>query len=140
MMTEPVTTPRALPALVACLVLSAPDATGNELSGPWPSERGYFAVTIESRLDPVVINRMHAWEVTVNDPEGQSIDDAQLVFSGGMPEHDHGLPTSPQMTERLGGGCYLIEGIRFHMSGRWRLVLEIRANGQQDTVVISTDL
>lgn len=38
-----------------------------------------------------------------------------------MPDHGHGLPTAPRVTRHLGGGRYLVEGMRFNMSGWWRL-------------------
>ena len=46
-----------------------------------------------------------------------------------MPEHDHGLPTQPQVTEEVEPGSYLIEGIRFHMPGKWQMQFSIQVNG-----------
>ena len=34
-----------------------------------------------------------------------------------MPEHNHGFPTAPRVTENLGEGDYLLEGMRFNMGG-----------------------
>jgi hypothetical protein len=35
---------------------------------------------------------------------------------------------------------YLLEGMRFHMNGRWEVSIEIDANGKRDTAVITLDL
>jgi hypothetical protein len=54
-----------------------------------------------------------------------------------MPQHDHGLPTSPQATEYLGGGRYRIEGIEFTMRGWWQLRFGISAAAGSDSVVFN---
>ena len=58
------------------------------------------------------------------------------VTTGGMPLHDHGLPTDPKMTTSLGSGDYLLEGMRFHMNGYWELLVTVDAGGRRDTVII----
>ena len=45
-------------------------------------------------------------------------------MSGGMPQHAHGFETEPRVTRDLGDGEFLIEGVRFHMSGAWTIRLE----------------
>ena len=47
---------------------------------------------------------MHSWMLTVKTPDGKPVEDAKVAIGGGMPDHNHGLPTSPQMTEHLGRG------------------------------------
>jgi hypothetical protein len=42
-------------------------------------------------------------------------------FDGGMPAHGHGFVTTPHVTRDLGGGEFLVEGVKFHMSGAWKL-------------------
>ena len=54
--------------------------------------------------------------------------------------HDHGMPTRPRVTEDLGGGRYRLDGLRFHMNGRWEMTIEINADGRRDTVLIVLDL
>ncbi len=111
-----------------------------DVSGPWASADGHYSVRIESQLEPLVINRIHAWVVSIADEDGNPVGDAQVALAGGMPAHDHGLPTSPMMTDDLGDGRYLVEGIRFHMAGAWRLELVITAADVEDTVLIEVDL
>ncbi len=54
-----------------------------------------------------------------------------------MPQHDHGLPTEPEVTQELGGGDYVVEGLRFHMAGRWQVKFVINAGGQRDSVTFN---
>ena len=57
------------------------------------------------------------------------------AVSGGMPAHDHGLPSRPRVTRALGDGAYLLEGLKFHMNGRWEVRLDIEVGGNTDAVV-----
>jgi hypothetical protein len=53
---------------------------------------------------------------------------------GDMLQHGHGLPTQPRVTENLGGGRYLVEGMKFKMGGWWVVDVRITADGVTDTV------
>ncbi len=104
------------------------------------SQSGLFQVSFESQQQPIAINQIHSWVLHVETADGQTVANADITLSGGMPAHDHGLPTSPRMTQYLGNGEYLIEGIRFHMNGSWDIVITINAGGDRDTVVIRLEL
>ena len=54
-----------------------------------------------------------------------------------MPQHGHGLPTSPPVTAHLGGGKYRIEGLKFTMSGWWELRFAITAPAGSDKAVFN---
>ena len=86
------------------------------------------------------INRMHSWILHIENDAGVEIEGAIIDVEGGMPEHDHGLPTKPRVTEELGGGDYKLDGIRFHMSGHWEIVVRITTDDGTSTVVISLQL
>ncbi|MDX1617123.1 MAG: FixH family protein [Candidatus Promineifilaceae bacterium] len=96
-----------------------------------------FHVTISSDLQALTINEIHSWRVHVETPDGQSVNDAQLSIDGGMPQHNHGFPTVPEITQFLGEGDYLLEGVRFNMPGWWEMRFDIDANGQQDSVTFN---
>jgi hypothetical protein len=98
------------------------------------SEQESYQVSLTSNLDPVVINQIHSWTLAVETPEGQPVENAEITVDGGMPQHEHGLPTSPQVTQELGGGEYLVEGVKFNMAGWWEMRFDIAANGQSDSV------
>jgi hypothetical protein len=77
---------------------------------------------------------MHQWTLHVETADGQPVENATITLDGDMPQHGHGLPTSPQVTEYLGNGDYLVEGLRFQMGGWWVMDFAITAEGQSDTV------
>jgi len=107
---------------------------------PQTSENGRFTVSAVSRLDPVVINETHAWSLHIETADGSPVTDAEIAIDGGMPEHNHGFPTAPRVTENLGEGNYLLEGMRFNMGGVWVLTLEISSGGQSDAVTFEFEL
>ena len=92
-------------------------------------------IEIYSDLDPLLINQIHTWHIRVLDANGAPLQ-AQMSISGGMPEHDHGMPTAPQITRQLDNGDYQLEGMRFHMPGLWQLLFELTINGAEETAVI----
>ena len=119
------------------LLLACPAAADDD---GWLTRSGYYRVNFESALDPIVINAMHHWIFTVTTPDGAPVTGAVITATGGMPEHNHGLPTAPQMTAELGKGRYRVDGFRFHMTGEWELLVNIDVDGRRDSVVIPTDL
>ena len=86
------------------------------------------------------LNRIHSWTIQLHDAAGAPLRDASITVSGGMPEHDHGLPTAPRVTAHLGEGRYLLEGLRFHMQGAWRLSLHVSAAGVDDMIVFDFEV
>ena len=57
-----------------------------------------------------------------------------------MPEHDHGLPTSPRVSADQQEGHYRVGGVRFHMRGHWELRLLIDDGRERDWVTIELNL
>lgn len=104
-------------------------------AGDWTSQRGIYTVSFESSLEPIAINRIHTWKMHIT-ADGEPVVNALLTVEGGMPAHDHGLPTRPRITEELGNGNYRLDGMRFHMQGAWEITIEIEADGRTDTVII----
>ena len=129
----------AATGLVALFLATGAEAE-DAVEKTWVSARGAFVLQIESTLRPLEINRMHAWLLDIRDADGQPVEDAEIEVSGGMPEHDHGLPTAPRVTAELSAGRYLLEGLRFHMTGTWELVIDFEANGYTDRVTITLTL
>lgn len=119
-----------------CLLLSGAAADDTH----WASARGLFVVSWQSELEPLRINTLHAWRLHVETADGEAVSGATITVSGGMPAHDHGLPTVPRVTAELGGGDYRLDGMRFHMAGGWEITLRISVAEQTDTVVIALSL
>jgi uncharacterized protein involved in copper resistance len=95
---------------------------------------GNFQVSIKTELDPIPINQIQSWTVHLETPAGVAVDDAEITVAGGMPAHNHGMPTSPRVTRGLGNGDYLVEGVQFQMPGHWVVTLNISADGKDDSV------
>ena len=110
------------------------------LSPPQFTKLERYQVSYAAALKPIAINQMHQWKVRVTDAEGNPIANADIQVSGGMPAHDHGLPTAPKATTYLGDGHYLIEGMKFHMGGAWEVMLTVDAAQGKDALSLSLDL
>jgi hypothetical protein len=127
----------ALALLLALYSANAADVRLPDLSGV--TDKG-FKIEIYSELSPLSINKMHSWHIRVLDRDDEILELEELNVFGGMPEHDHGLPTQPEVTRRLDNGDYLLEGVRFHMQGHWELQIEFQYAGVDDTAIIDFDL
>lgn len=118
--------------------MSVPD--GLDLSRSKATDAGLYQVTIAPEREPVERGPLQAFMVTVVTPDGQPVTDATLTVDGGMPQHGHGLPTSPQAGDHLGEGRYRIEGLRFNMQGWWTLRIGIEAAAGSDEATFNLSL
>jgi hypothetical protein len=127
----------AIAIAVTCYLDSDGVLAENE---PWPSDRGYFVISYSTELDPVPINRMHSWILTITDSAGAPVQNARVTVTGGMPEHDHGLPTLPQVLAGSEPGQYRVDGLRFHMRGYWEILVSVDNAAHRDLVKIAFEL
>ena len=107
--------------------------------GPRTSAQGRYIATLAPER-PFRPRQMQSVRVIVTDRDGRAVEDATLTINGGMPQHGHGLPTRPRVTERLGEGAYRIEGVRFNMGGWWEFKLAISAASGSDVVTFNLAL
>lgn len=126
--------------ILGALGMAAAAEEPADVADRWTSERGKYVVSFSSSIDPMPINKMFEWTLHVEDADGEPVDGARFAIAGGMPEHNHGLPTSPRVTEDLGNGDYRLQGIRFHMKGNWQFIISIFEGAQADRVVIDLQL
>ena len=103
------------------------------------TDNGVFKVSYSSE-DTITINQMHTWTLHVETADGQPVENATITVDGGMPQHGHGLPTAPQVTEYLGDGDYLVEGMKFQMGGWWEVKFNITAGDLTDTITFNLTL
>nr|WP_316639959.1 FixH family protein [uncultured Roseateles sp.] len=125
----------------AALVLTAGCSTPPadlDLSLQHPSANGKFIVALQPPAKPAAINQLHAWQIRLTTAEGAPVHGARFAVDGGMPQHGHGLPTRPQVTLQLPDGSYLLEGMKFSMSGWWEIKLSIQAAEGADKVSFNT--
>ena len=104
------------------------------------SEDGIYRATIVPQGDTIRVGRMHAWKLHVETSGGQAVDDATITVDGGMPQHGHGLPTKPRVTRSLGGGDYLVEGMKFNMGGWWTVTFAVSATAGAESVTFNLSL
>ena len=107
---------------------------------PFETKADELIVTYTTPAGALQVNRMHSWILHIEDAAGVTIEGALIEVVGGMPEHDHGLPTLPRVTEELGDGDYKLDGMRFHMSGYWEIVVTITTDEGTSKVTIPLQL
>ncbi len=65
----------------------------------------------------------------MRDAEGRApAADVQVSADAAMPHHGHGMNFVPRTTP-LGDGRYRIDGLLFHMRGRWELFVDVEDDG-----------
>ena len=111
-----------------------------DTSASQASKQGLFTISYSSDLEPVVKNQLHTWTIHVDGADGQPVDNAIISIDGGMPEHNHGMPTQPIVTP-LGDGNYRAEGMKFQMPGWWTVTVTVtstvEAGGSVDTATFN---
>jgi hypothetical protein len=100
------------------------------------SRGGLYRISYSAGEEPITINKLHTWTVHVETPDGQPVADADVSIEGGMPEHNHGIPTQPQVTP-AGAGDYRVEGMKFQMPGWWTVTVVVLAGDQQDSATFN---
>jgi len=132
---------RSLLAGVLGLTIVGAAAAGpvdRDLSLTRSTDHSRFRVIVQSNALPIPMGRVHSWRIHLTDPNGAPVRQAIVDVSGGMPEHGHGLPTRPRVVEADTPGDYVINGVRFSMTGWWVLNLAIRTpDGRADAVTFN---
>ncbi|RRH98124.1 auxin-binding protein [Mesorhizobium tamadayense] len=127
-----------LVGILAVVYLTAPhSASGPDTSRSKKTASGLFMASFEPERGVIRQGELQSWLLTLKTAAGAPVEGAAITVSGGMPQHNHGLPTSPQATDYLGGGRYRIDGVKFTMSGWWQLRFAISAAAGSDSVVFN---
>ncbi|AZO74921.1 MULTISPECIES: FixH family protein [unclassified Mesorhizobium] len=127
-----------LVGILAVVYLTAPQsAPGPDTSRSKKTASGLFVASFEPERGVVRHGELQSWLLTLKTAAGAPVEGAAITVSGGMPQHNHGLPTSPQATDYLGEGRYRIDGVKFTMSGWWQLRFAISAAAGSDSVVFN---
>ena len=99
-----------------------------------------FNVMYKSTKGQIRINRIHSWELTVKDAEGQPVNGARVTLVGDMPEHGHGLPTQPEVRDIGTDGLYRVDGMKFTMPGWWVITVSVMVHGVHDSVSFNLNI
>lgn len=118
----------------------APPSPELDLARSKKTDKGLYVATVKPAGEPIEIGVMQPWTLTLATPDGKPVAGAAITIDGGMPDHNHGLPTSPKMTADLGDGRYTIDGLKFTMNGWWVLRFNISAAAGSDDVVFNLRL
>lgn len=136
-----------LAALLVCILaivyLTAPRSSqpaGPDIARTKATNNGLFVASFAPERGVVRVGELESWLLTLKTKAGVPVEGAAIAISGGMPQHSHGLPTSPQATDYLGNGRYRIEGVKFTMNGWWQLHFAISAAAGSDTVLFNVVL
>ncbi|MGX5846980.1 FixH family protein [Mesorhizobium sp. PL10] len=130
-----------LAAILAIVYLTAPQsAPGPDISRTKKTDNGLYVASFVPERGVVRQGELESWLLTLKTKTGASVERAAIAISGGMPQHSHGLPTSPQVTDYLGEGRYRIEGLKFTMSGWWQFRFAISSGAGSDTVLFNVVL
>ena len=130
----------AAPAPAEPAALQPPPAAAarKDLPPGWTERETRRATTLEGRFvvwwvpepDPIPFNqpfKLRVWAARAEAPD-VPLPDAHLEVSATMPEHGHGMNRVPRVTPQ-GDGSHLVEGMLFHMRGRWELIVNVHASG-----------
>ena len=85
--------------------------------------------TLSTEASGFGFGQFHDWVVEL--PPGFTV--ASVAFDANMPAHGHGLAVQPKLI-RTGEHTFRVEGVRFHMTGEWKLRVRFQDAGGLHTV------
>lgn len=93
---------------------------------------GTYRVRVRSGPEGVPALEPFSLEVEIEGGGGVPLQDGALVLvDAAMPHHGHGMNFVPEIT-RVGPGRYAVEGMLFHMRGRWELFVDVERDGVRE--------
>lgn len=126
-------------SLNACMLFMKPPQD-LDYSRTRTSASGTYRATILPQGDSIPQGKLHRWTLHLETANGVPVDSAIIAVDGGMPQHGHGLPTTPKATRDLGNGDHLIEGMKFNMGGWWVVKFRVAAQAGTDSLVFNLKL
>ena len=116
------------------------DAPSPDIQTVKASTHHLYRASVRPDVTPIPVRRLQRWTLHLETIDGRSVDTATVTMDGGMPQHGHGLPTSPRVTRALGNGDHLVEGVKFNMGGWWVVRFAIASSAGTDTVTFNLGL
>ena len=104
------------------------------------SSHQMYRAAVRPDVVPIPVRSLQRWTLHLDTADGRPVDTATITMNGGMPQHGHGLPTSPRVTRALGNGDHLVEGVKFNMGGWWVVRFAITSSAGTDTVTFNLGL
>ena len=97
-----------------------------------------YRATIFPLQTSVPIGELHSWVFHFATEKGETFIPKQLVGKDGMP--GHGFPVEPEISSALGNGKFLIQDVKFNMTGDWQLRLGVNGSGGWDTITFQLSI
>jgi len=110
--------------LSICLGQTAADQPGERAL---TSANGHYRLYYRSEPEPIPLNQPFILTVRVEHAT-PAAEPFSLSVNARMPQHRHGMNTRPRVHD-LGDGKFRVEGLLFHMAGRWELHFDISVDG-----------
>lgn len=98
------------------------------------SDKAKFTATFRLVNGETRVGHFQEWLLTLVDQQNDSVFPAQIKIDGGMPSHGYDLPTQPRVTEYAGEGKYVIEGLKFNITGEWLMVFDVTSTEDRDKI------
>ena len=133
---------RMLVAGAAAAVLAWPSGAAAACGDDLPAAsrvrvgQGGVALAFVPRPAPLAIGRHFAIDVVVCAAEGAP-QRALARVDADMPAHRHGMNYQPAI-RALGADRYAVDGLMFHMPGRWRFIFDL--GGGADSVRLTHEV
>lgn len=121
--------------VVGALALACSDGPDSGAGAPVDArdaitDGGSWTVSYAPEPDPVPPNEEFALELRVEDDDGPAAG-TSIVLTADMPEHGHGMNQTPVVTGS--DGRFRAEGMLFHMTGAWRLTVDVTGDSGTET-------
>ncbi|MEL7372022.1 MAG: FixH family protein [Myxococcota bacterium] len=127
-------------AFAACTHEDAGGTALRPTSWTGVSKRSGIVATVAPEQGPPQINKFQTWILQLRQSDGTPVYPARIGINGGMPDHGHGLPTRPEVTQYLGEGKYRVEGLKLNMMGQWVLLFEVTTPSGKDRIQVDLEL
>ena len=103
------------------------------------SEARRFRLVLSGLARTEPINHLHGFDLFLTDSSNRPVVGASISLSGERLYSPNPLPTAPQVQPGATPGAYRVEGLRFHMGGRWRLVFAIELAHIRDRAIVELE-
>lgn len=124
-------------AVLAVACTAETDSASDDATDPRSAvtDGGTWTVSILPDPDPIPANAEFALVVTVDDGSGGAVG-TRLDLTADMPAHGHAMNQEPVVSGA--DGEFRADGMLFHMTGEWRIFIEVDSNAGAETVEMYT--
>ena len=112
--------------------LKTPDTSRIDTSTEVTSSAGHYIVSYRSDAEPIPVNQVVSWDLTVEYGDDKPVRSAVIRVFGEMPVNGSALPLEPEVSGTMTDGQYHVEGLKFSMNGWWVVTFRITAGGITD--------